>query len=793
LSDWAHQVSFDPAEVDKERGVITEEWRLRRGAAARVVLDKQYPFMLKGSRYAERIPIGKVDIIQNFKHDRLKQFYTDWYRPDLMAVVAVGDFDKAAIETIIKNQFSTIPRKPSPRARPEYPVPPQPGTMYAVVTDKELPQTSVSVYSKMPMRDQTTIGAYRQQIVERLFSGMLSTRYSELAQKQNPPFLGAGAGRFGFVRTLEVSSLSASVKEDGVEGGIDALFTEEERVRRFGFTAPEFDRIKRNILRNLERAVTEKENQEAGSLADEFVRNFTEKEPIPGIEYEYALYQRFFPEITLAEVNALAKAWVPDSNRVIFVSGPDKAGLKMPDEAALTGVVAAVPSKKLDPYVDTTDNAALLDAPPAARGAVAKTATKDAYGITEWELSNGVKVVLKPTTFKEDEILFRAFSPGGTSLVPDRDYIPATSASQVIANGGLGKFNNVDLRKVMTGKVASASPFIGELSEGLAGSASKKDLETMFQLIYLRFTQPRADETIFGVMKEQTRSALTNQRATPEFAFNETVQTTLYQNHPRRRPMTVEFVDQMDLQKSMAFYKDRFANAGDFTFVFVGSFDPAAMKPLVEQYLGALPSTGRKETWKDVEVEAVKGVVAKRVEKGIEPKSRSTIIFSGPFEYNQDQRIAINAMSDVLENRLREKLREDLGGTYSVSVSPSYSKLPRSTYLMSIDFGSNPDRTAELVKTVYSEIELLKTEGPTEKQVADVKETLLREYEENQKQNGYMLSQIANRYEISEDLASLFALQTYYGKLTPAVVQAAAKLYLNNANRLEVSLFPDKK
>jgi zinc protease len=791
LRDWAHEVTFDPTEIDKERGVIMEEWRFRRGAGARLQ-EKQFPILLKGSRYAERIPIGKTDIIQNGKHDRLKQFYTDWYRPDLMAVVAVGDFDAAAIETIIKDQFGSIPRSTAPKARTVYPVPETPGTLYAIATDREMTQTSVSVYSKMPLRDQSTIAAYRQQIVERLFSSMLSTRYSELAQKPDPPFLGAGANRGIFVRSAEASTLSAGVKEDGVERGLEALFTEAERVARSGFTSTELDRVKRNVLRGLERAVAEKDNQPSGSLADEYTRQFTDREPIPGIEYEYALYQRFLPEITITEVNALAKDWVPDRNRVVLVSGPDKAGLTMPDEKKLAAVMASVSSKKLDAYVDTATSTTLLDSAPSP-GTVAKTTTKDAFGITEWELSNGVKVVLKPTTFKEDEILFRAFSPGGTSLASNADYIPAMTSSQVVSSGGVGKFSRIELPKILSGKVASAQPFIGELTEGLSGSASRKDLETMFQLIYLRFTQPRADEGLFQVMKDSTKSQLANQKASPEFVFGETLQTTLNQNHPRRRPMTVEMVDQMDLQKSMSFYKDRFADASDFTFVFVGSFDPPTLKPLVERYLGALPSTRRKETWKDVEVETVKGVVVKKVEKGIEPKSRATIVYSGPFQYTQDQRIAINAMGDVLENRLREKLREDLGGTYSVSVGPSYSKLPRSEYSLSIAFGSNPDRTEELVKTVYSEIELLKSAGPTDKQVADVKETLLREYESNQKQNGYLLGQIANRYELSEDLTSLFALQDYYNKLTPAIVQEAATKYLDSKNRVEVTLFPEKK
>ena len=790
LEDWAHNLSFDDAEIDKERGVITEEWRLRRGAGARMQ-DKQFPILFKGSRYAERLPIGDMEVVQSFKHERLKKFYEDWYRPELMAVVAVGDFDKTAIETLVKNHFETIPKSAAPKLRPTSNVPEQPGTLYAIATDKEASGTSVAVYSKMPARDQTTVSAYRQQMVERLFGGMLSARFSEMAQKPDAPFLSAGAGRGQFVRPLDVSTLSASVKEDGVERGLDALFSEALRVEKFGFTATELDRVKRNIMRGLERAVTEKDNTPSSSLADEYVRNFTDKEPSPGIEYEMGLHARFLPEITLAEVNGLAKEWVPDKNRVVMVNAPEKAGLAVPDQAKLASVIASAEKKELTAYVDAVGTSPLLDAVPTA-GTITKTATKDAFGVTEWQLSNGVKVVLKPTTFKEDEVMFQAFSPGGTSLAPDADFIPAQTAAGVIASGGLGKFSAIDLRKMLTGKVASASPFIGELDEGLRGSASRKDLETMFQLIYLTFTQPRADPSMFTVMTTAMKSRLANQKASPEYAFAEALNSILTQNHPRARIMTPETVDQMNLDKSMAFYKDRFSDASDFTFVFVGSFDLDTIKPLVTQYLAALPATHRTESWKDIGIKRPTGVIEKRVDKGLEPKSRAELVYSGPFEYNQVQRVAIRAMAQVLEIRLRESLREDLGGTYSVSASAGYSKEPRQEYSVTIAFGCSPDRTDELIKSVYKEIDQLKANGPTDKQVADVKETFLRDQETNMKQNGYLLAQLAARYQYSEDLTSLFNLADYYNKLDAATVRDAARLYLKGDNLVKVTLFPEK-
>jgi zinc protease len=791
LEDWAHAQTLDPAEIDKERGVVREEWRLRRGAGARMQ-DQQLPIMLKGSRYADRIPIGTLEVIDKFPHERLKKFYTDWYRPDLMTVVAVGDFDVAAIEKMIKAHFEPIPAGTSKKPRPSYPVPDHPGTLYAIATDKEATSTSISIYSKMDPRDPRTVGAYRRQIVERLFSTMLGTRFSELAQKPDAPFIGAGGSRGSFVRTKDVSTLSALVKGNAIEQTLDVMFTEAERVARFGFTAGELERTKLNIMTGMDRALREKDNTPAGSLADELVRHAIEREPAPGIVYEHGLYARFLPGITLAEVNALAKDWVPDRSRVVAISAPQKDGVAVPGEQQLAGIIASVGRKDITAYVDTVDAAPLLEPAPKP-GTITSTGVKEPFGITEWQLSNGVKVVLKPTDFREDEILFRASSFGGTSLAPDADYIAASTASNVVAAGGLGRFSAVELRKKMTGKTASASASISAYEEGLSGSSSKKDLETMFQLIYLRFTQPRADPTAFSVLKGQRKSMLENQRSSPGFHFSEALTTALRQNHPRTRIDTPETLDQWNLDKSLAFYKDRFADAGDFTFVFTGSFAVAEMKPLVERYLAALPSTGRKESYKDVGIRYATGLVEKRVEKGLEPQSTAALVFTGKFEREPKERVYIRALADVLNARLREKLREDLGGTYGVGVNPNYTHIPVEEYAMTINFSCAPDRTEELVKEALKEVELLKTAGPTDQQVADVREKLLRDFETNSKQNGYWVTQLSLKYQYGETPDSLFALPETYRTLTPAIIQAAAKRYLDPANMVKVTLFPEKK
>jgi len=790
LEDCAQNVSFEPKEIDQERGVIMEEWRLRRGAAARLQ-DKQFPVLLQGTPYATRMPIGKPEIIQNFKHDRLTSFYKDWYRPDLMAVIAVGDFDPAAVQKLVTKHFEPIPKATRPKPRPASAVKPRTTPAYVVASDPELTSTRVDVYNVIPARDESTIGDYRRQIVEGLFAGMLSERFDEISQKPDAPFLGANTGRGSLVRGAEASTLSAVVKESGIEQGLQSLFVEADRVEKFGFTATELDRQKRNISRSLERAVLEKDNHESADLAAEYSRNFLEGEPMPGIVYENELYKRFLPQITLPELNALARTWSPDRSRVVLVSAPEKAGLTLPTPARLQAAISGAAAEATTAYADTASTSPLLPSMPTP-GTVTSTNERASIGITEWKLSNGATVVLKPTTFKQDEVVFRGFSYGGSSQASDADFIPATTAAQVVANGGLGSLSAVDLQKAMTGVIAGATPSIGFYEEGLGGGGSTKDLEALFQQIYLRFTAPRADPQVFAIMKDQAKIAVANQGNTPEFAFNKELSAALTGNNLRTQPLTPERVDQMSLDKSMAFYKDRFSDASGFTFVFVGSFDLATMKPLVERYIASLPSTGRHETWKDVGIKAPREVVERKVTKGIEPKSQARIVFTGDFQYDQTHRTQIRAMAMVLEGRLRNALREELGGTYSVGVSPSYSKIPKPEYQFSIAFGSDPARTDALVARVFDEIAKLKNEGPTPQDLNDTKTTLVREFEAGTTQNGYLLTQIAARYQFQESVESFFAIGDSYKSLTAEDIQNAAKTYLNTNSYVKVTLFPEK-
>jgi len=791
LEDWAHNVTFDGREIDKERGVIIEEWRQGRGASARLQ-DKLFPIVLEGSRYAVRSPIGTTASLESFPHERLRQFYRDWYRTDLMAVVAVGDFDPPAIEALIRKRFGPIPAPLAPTPRPSYPVPDHPGTRYAVATDPELPAATISIFNKLPIREQATVLSYRERIIDHLYAAMFNARLNELSQRADAPFIGAGVDRGIFVRTKEVAMLSAMTQPDRIGRALEAIATEAARVERHGFTATELEREKRNLLRVYDQALAENDKDESAPLAAEYIRNFLTGESLPGIAWEHQMHVRFLPGITLAEVNALAKEWNGDHNRVVAVSAPQKPGLAVPTQAELAAIVKKAGAAAVSAYVDEAPDAALMTDLPAP-GAIAAEKRIPEAGITEWTLSNGARVVLYPTTFKQDEVYFRAVSPGGASLVPDADYVAAATAGQVVSAGGLGAFDAVALDKVLAGKVATVLPFVEESFEGLAGGGSARDLETLLQLVHLRFTRPRADATAFGVIQEQLTSLAANRGANPDTLFEDTVSATVWQNHFRKRPLSAELIKEMSLEKSLAFYKDRFADAGDFVFVFAGSIDADALRALVARYLASLPTAGRGETWRDTGIDPVRGVVEKVVEKGLEPQGRVRLVFSGPFAWNPTQRVLLNVLGKILEGQLGAVLREDQSGTYGVRVTTAADKVPKSSYALSIDFSCAPQRTEELVKRLFLEIARMRTDELSEPYVRGVREALVREYETDSHENRWAVARITDAYENGDDVRDALKEPPLNRTLTPAMIQEAARTYLDTRNYVRVTLLPEKK
>jgi len=792
LRDWASGLTLDPEEIDQERGVVIEEWRFRRGAAARV-RDLQFPLLFRDSRYVDRNPIGTVESLQTFEHEVLRRFYEDWYRPDLMAVIVVGDFDADDVEALMREHIETLP-SPAQDARERvlFEVPSHSETLYSIVTDPEITRSEIAVYHKMERVLDWTVGGYRQQIVESLYNAILNERLSEMARRPDAPFLAASSGQGKLIRTKDVYALSAAVADGGVERGLEALFLEAERVERFGFTESELERARINTLRMFEQAYINRATTTSAAFAAEYSRAFLEGESIPGIEYEWELYQRFIPEITLEEINRVGREWIRDTDRVVLLTAPERELASLPDSTRLAAVLAGVRTAEVEPYEDEALGESLIAEIPIGAPVVESRFLPG--DITEWRLANGVRVVLKPTSFREDQVLVRGFSPGGISRASDEDLIPARTAIQLVEGSGVGEYNAIALGRLLTGTVANASALLSEFEEGIAGSSSKRDLETLFQLIYLRFTAPRADEDFLQVWMAQAQTALTNRDADPEVSFSDTYSRLVTQDHPRERPITLASLVDVDLDASLQFYRDRFADAGDFTFVFVGSLELDVLRPLVEQYLGGLPATGRNENWVDHGVRTPRGVVEETVRKGLDPISQTVITFSGPFNYSdQMERVGYRAFTLALDTRLNTRVREELGATYGVNVSPGSLWRPEGEYRLSIFFGSDPERVDEVIETIFEVISDFRTNGPTEAELADAREAILRQFETDFRENATWLSQLVVDYQRGVEQPGS-AVETFDGAvrgLTVSYLRTMAERMLDPANYVRVTLLPE--
>ena len=791
LEEWASVVSYDEKEIDKERGVLVEEWRLGRGASMRV-LDKHLPKLVYNSQYAKRFVIGKKEVLEGAPYETIRRFYRDWYRPELMAVVAVGDFDKAEMERLIKEHFSKLTNKKPARERTEFSLPDHEQTLISVATDKELPYSQVQFFMKRQAELEKTAGDYRKSIMGQLYDAMFNKRLQERMQKPNPPFIFGMGMDTRFLDHCQAYVLAAQVKENSILDGLDYLVTEAYRAQQFGYTTTELDRQKADQLRQIERAYKEREKTESRRYAEEYIRNFLQDEPIPGIEVEFNLNRQFLPGITLAEVNDLTKERMIPGNRVCVISAPEKEGVKIPTESEVATILTGAAQKKLEAYVDKVTTKPLMAAKPKA-GKVVDERKIESIGVTEWKLSNGALVVLKPTDFKNDEILFSAYSNGGTSLSSDADYTSASLASQVVSMCGIGEFDAVALSKMLTGKVVNVNPTVSSLSEGFSGSASPQDLETLLQLTYLYATNPRTDTSAFGAYLSRMKASLQNRNASPEGAFYDTVGVTLAQYHYRARPMTPKILDEVTLDKAMAFYKDRFADAGDFIYFLVGSFQLEKIKPMVEEYLASLPSTSRKETWRDVGIWPPKGVINKEVFRGIEPKSSIMISFTGPFEWTKQNKYDFSSLLELVDIKLREVVREEKSGTYGIGAYGAPSLYPHKEYSVTVTWGCDPKRVDELVKTVMEQLDSLRMKGPDQVYVDKVKEIQRRNREVNLKENRFWLSNFRQFYANGENPEELLDFNKMVDNLTTGAMQAAAKKYFDVGNVVKVVLYPEKK
>ncbi|MDT8369688.1 MAG: insulinase family protein [Longimicrobiales bacterium] len=790
LEEWAHKVTLDPEEVDKERGVVIEEWRLGRGAQARIS-EQQLPIFFAGSRYADRLPIGDVETLRSFEQEEIEAFYERWYRPDLMAVIAVGDFDPDEVEAKIRERFSAIPAPTTPLDRPYYTVPDQEETRFAIATDPELPQAQVGILTMQPADTMTTIGDFRESLMEQLANGMLNNRLREIAQQADPPFLAAFTGRSGFVRTAGAWQLNAAVEEEGHQRAFRALVTEAERAARHGFTPGELEREKADLLRGFERAYNERENRQSASIAGSWVNHFLQHDVVLSPEVQWEAARAIVPSITLDEVNAVARRNLDPENRIVIATGTEKPEVELPDADNFAGVLSDVTATEIAPYEDEGVDAPLVADTPEP-GAIVAEREIASVGVTEWQLSNGAVVWLKPTDFQDDQILLAATSPGGWSLSEESEHTTASNAATFVAAGGVGAFSQVDLQKVLAGKAADVSPSIAQRWERLSGSAARSDLETLFQLTWLRFTAPRADDQAFAALRGQIQSFLANRDAAPTTAFGDTLTATLTQHHPRAAPPTSEAIASVELDEALAFYRERFADGGDFHFVLVGAFEPDELRPLVERWLASLPDLPGEEEWRDLGINPPTGRVEKTVRKGVEPQSRTAMITHGPFDFTDENRVRIRALATILQTRLRETLREDLGGTYSVGASASYEEFPDPTYQVSVQFGADPERVDELKAAVFDEIERLATEGPTALDVEKAIEGARRARETNLRENGWWLAQLRAALEGGiDDPAHLVDFELFEA-ITLEHVREDARRWLSLDNLVVVTLLPEK-
>jgi len=791
LEDWAHGIAFDTAEIRKERGVVIEEWRLGQGAGNRMQ-KKQFPVLFRGSRYRDRLPIGTQESLERFDPAALIRFYRDWYRPDLMAVVAVGDFEPRQIVQLIRSHFGRIPVRRSRRPRIEYSIPARDSTAVAIATDAEATSTTVGAYYLRPGKVDPSRAAYRRSVVGELYASMLGQRLYELSQQPNPPFIGAGGGPGRLVRGTEAFSLGAAVADTGILRGLAAVLTEVERIDRHGFTGPELDRTKQDYLRGYEQAFAERDKTESGSLVEEYVQLFLTGEPSPGIAAEFAMVKELLPAITLTEVNQAAQEWLALKDRILLVNAPEKPGVRVPSSAELLALFDQVRASGVTAYQETVSAAPLIGASLVARPVVSET-RDTTLGVTRWTLENGIRVIVKPTTFKADEVLFSGFSPGGNSLIPDSLFTAAVFATQLVSLGGLADFSLVELQKKLAGKAVFVSPFVGAYQEGIRGQASPQDLETMFQLTYLYFTAPRRDPQAFEAFKSNARAQLANRGANPATAFRDTLVATMSQHHPRSRPLVPAIVDSLDLDRSLAVYRDRFADASDFTFVLVGALTLEQTRPLVERYLANLPALRRAEQWRDIGLKPPAGVVEREVKRGIEPKSQTELVFSGPFPFSREERFVLRSLADVLDIKLREQLREELSGTYGVSVTPAATRIPREEYTLSVSFGSAPDRVSQLLAAVFAQIDTLQRQGAAEKDLAKIRETTIRSRETSLRENDFWLGQLAAAEQNGDDPRNIVDPSALLPLLTPERIRQAALRYLDRKNYVRVTLIPESK
>jgi zinc protease len=795
LHDWSNFLLLRDKDIEKERKIIHEEWRTRSDMNIRL-LSAMLSDVYAGSKYANRMPIGLMEVVDNFQPNVLRDYYHKWYRPDLQALVIVGDIDVDATEKKIKEMFADIAKPVNPAERVYFPVPDNQEPIVSIATDKENPSTNILVFFKrdvVPVEQKKGMDYLIMSVMNDMIEQMLSNRLEELKQKEDPSFADAGAsnGAYLIAKTKDAMQLEAVGKPGGTNAAIETLIREANRVKEFGFTAGEYDRAKAVYMSNLEKIYNERDKQRNKFYINQYINHFLVNEPIPSIADRYTTIKQVINYIPLENLNQLAKSMITTNNRVVAIMGTDKEVYPTQDD--IKSLIKKVDEEKLTAYVDNTINEPLLQTLPI-KGKIVKEEKKQ--DVVVWTLSNGAKVVVNPTNYKDDEILISGYAPGGMSIM-DKKYVSEMKLmgrrfASVVGEspfviGGLGKFSATDLKKVLAGKNVKMSFTIDRYNQEIAGSSNRKDLETAMQLLYLNFTGIRKDPSAYKSFVSRATAVLSNIVSNPMVEFSDSISSSFYLNNPILRFMNAKDVEMADYDTMLNLYRERFANAGDYVFTIVGNTEDATLKALVEQYIGSLPSTGKKATFDKNAMPKRKGIYNNNFVRALQvPKASVALIYSGKLEYNLNNKIQMSAIEQILDIVLTNKIREKLGGTYGIDVMGELGRLPDGNFNVQLIFDTNPDRRVEMVNAIYAVIDELQKNGPTDEDVRKVKEFTLKQHAEDLKRNEYALKVLDNQYRYNVDMKSNY--QQYVEQLSTESLKKFAAAIFGQKNRIEVSL-----
>ena len=794
LQDWAGGLSFDSDQIDGERGVVLEESRLGKGAQDRMT-RKTFPLLYQGSRYAERIPIGKDSILKTFPYDAVRRFYHTWYRPDNMAVIIVGDVDVNKTEQLIKQYFSGLKNPANEKKRFYADIPARAKDESIVVTDKEATNFIVEVdYPFFVEQPVVTLGDYRKDIIKSLFTLMLNQRFSDLTKSDNPPFLFAGAGYGSEARNYESFGGFAVSGKSGPDTALHVLIQEIERVKKYGFTEPELDRAKKQLLASIEQSYNNRTKEESANYVQEYINNFLTQEPSPGIATEYKYYNTLLPAIRLDEINTLVDPLKQNPHIFVSLTGPSESDFNLPDSTKLLQEAYAAMNAPVTPYTEKAIASSLIKNKPQA-GAITNEVKNNMLGTTELTFSNGAKVVLKPTDFKDDEILLTSFHKGGTSRYNAIDKYNATYASAIVQQMGIGDFSPTDLSKYLAGKNVSISPRITGLSAGVSGNSSVKDFETMLQLVYLYLTSPRKDEALFNAWKEKQKSAVQFAMQNPQTSFVDTFYQTLYQKNPLAPVIIAKpyYFDSIDLSRALEIYNSQLSDANEFTFIFTGSFNVDSIKSLLATYIGGLPHTNNEALFSDNGVRPIKGDIDLNVYKGTEDKSLIIKYYSGEVAYDANLALKTQALTEILNIKIIDDLREKLGAIYGGGIYGGLSKLPYNSYSFVLQLPCGPSNVDTLLKAANEEIEEIKKDGPQQTDLDKVKKTWLEQYKVQLKENSFWSSKLQGIYFQNDDPQRIFDYEQNVNAITTDDIKNTANKLLAGDNVVTAILYPEKK